>query len=269
MMPSTDDLQSLVVTPRTLLVFIDETGNEDYSDPKNPTFGRGGCAVLGLEYRSKLAKRWRKLKREKLGGASKPFHATAFEQSRPAMAQIGAINTFLRRPFWRFAVMSDVRTVLPDGIDGHKAVSLITARFISRLTANYDIDTVALVFESSERGDTLVRRDFELARMQFVNAKDAPVEVDGYFMPKASMEPGLEIADLVAHTAGRQRRHQMNGGKGPTKDFEQMYWHSPIPPAFMSIDTVHLTDIAKEQESPAGASAYARAERKSGGDASD
>jgi hypothetical protein len=36
--------------PRSLLVFIDETGNEDYSDPKNPTFGRGGCAVLGVDY---------------------------------------------------------------------------------------------------------------------------------------------------------------------------------------------------------------------------
>lgn len=34
-------------TPGTLLVFIDEAGDEDYSDPKNPTFGRGGCAVRG------------------------------------------------------------------------------------------------------------------------------------------------------------------------------------------------------------------------------
>jgi hypothetical protein len=45
-----DMADSLVLTPNTLLVFIDETGNEDYSDPNNPTFGRGGCAVLGEQY---------------------------------------------------------------------------------------------------------------------------------------------------------------------------------------------------------------------------
>lgn len=56
--------------------------------------------------------------------------------------------------------------------------------------------------------------------------------------------PGLEVADLIVHTAGRQRRFQMAGNEGVVKDFEQTYWHSPIPPAFMSIDTVHLNELA-------------------------
>jgi len=34
---------TLTATSGTLLVFIDETGNEDFSDPKNPTFGRGAA----------------------------------------------------------------------------------------------------------------------------------------------------------------------------------------------------------------------------------
>lgn len=100
---------SLLLTPKTLLVFIDETGNEDYSDPNNPTYGRGGCAVLGETYRDLLKKPWRRLKRERLGGATKPFHATEFERTRPTKAQITGISQFLKRPFWRFAVMSDGR----------------------------------------------------------------------------------------------------------------------------------------------------------------
>ncbi|MFN3224738.1 MAG: DUF3800 domain-containing protein [Hyphomicrobiales bacterium] len=238
---------SLNLTPRTLVVFVDETGNEDYSDPRNPTFGRGGCAVLGSDYVRLIKKPWRKLKREALGGASKHFHATDFEQSRPTKLRITRISRFLRRPFWRFAAMSDDRTELPGEIDGHRAISLVTINFIRKLVATYPgISTVALVFEASGRGDELVKRDFDLANMNVFNAHGQLVIVDGYFMDKKAMEAGLEVADLVAHTAGRQRRHELAGKGGRAKDFEAMYWHSPIPPAFMSIDSVQFTKLVPE-----------------------
>jgi len=143
--------------------------------------------------------------------------------------------------------MSDIRTQLPDGLDAHKAVSLITIQFISRLTKQYEIENVALIFEASDRGDKLVQRDFDLANMNLRNNKGRRIEVDGYFMPKTSMEAGLEIADLVAHTSARQRRHELRGNDGHVKDFEQMYWHSPIPPAFMSIDNVTLNKLAIDE----------------------
>jgi hypothetical protein len=59
-------------------------------------------------------------------------------------------------------------------------------------------------------------------------------------MPKDSVEPGLEVADLIAHTAGRQRRHELAGKSGHTKDFQQTYWHSAIPPEFMAISSVEI-----------------------------
>lgn len=237
--------EELKARANSLLVFIDETGNEDYSDPKNPTFGRGGCAVLGADYKRLLKKPWRTLKREKLGGANKPFHATDFENAKPTTAQIGAINRFLQRPFWRFAAMSDTQTALPPRIDGHKAISLVTVRFIEKLVATYDdLAEVVLIFEASGRGDDLVRRDFDLAGMNLVSRLGKRIEVEGCFMEKKSMEAGLEIADLVAHTAGRQRRHQLHGKAEVTKDFRQMYWHSPIPPAFIAIDTMQLNELA-------------------------
>jgi hypothetical protein len=244
------DSDTLYLRPRMLLTFIDETGVEDLSDPKNPTFGRGGCAVLAADYKKHVRKPWRKLKRERLGGALKPFHATEFQQSRPTKIQIIAISRFLQRPFWRFAAMIDEGTELPPGVDAHKAISLVTVNFIRHQIATYpDVEIVGLVFEASERSDKLVRRDFGLANMNLVNGSGRPVEVEGYFMPKTSMEPGLEVADLVAHTAGRQRRHQIAHKEGVTKDFEQMYWHSPIPPAFISIDTVQLSELAVEDDS--------------------
>jgi hypothetical protein len=234
---------ALVLTPGNLVVFIDETGIEDYSDPNNPTFGRGGCAALGSDYRKLIKKPWLWLKRENLGGALKPFHASAFQQSKPTEMQIKAIGRFLRQPFWRFAVMSDSRTQLPAGTDGHRAVSLVTVQFVTRLVAQYDVNSVALVFESSKRGNKLVQRDFDLANMQLFNRAGVRIEVDGYFMDKNPMAAGLEVADLVAHTAGRQRRREMAGTHGRAKDFELTFWHSPIPPAFMSINSVQLDEL--------------------------
>jgi hypothetical protein len=177
----------------SLLIFIDETGNEDFSDPKNPTFGRGGCGALMAEYKPRIAKPWRRLKRERLGGATKPFHAVDFEQTRPTMFQITGINAFMARPFWRFATMCDSKTELPPGIDAHKAISLVTVNYFARIVARSDVDVVALIFESSERGDNLVKRDYDLASMDLKNVWGRRVEVEGCFMPKNSMEPGLAV----------------------------------------------------------------------------
>ena len=237
--------EELKLPVRSMVIFVDETGNEGLSDPKNPTFGRGGCGCLYPAYNELIKKPWRKLKRERLGGANKPFHATDFEQTRPTMRQIGGINGFLARPFWRFAVMLDARTELPDGVDAHKAISLMTIAYASRVVAKYDVDVVALLFEGSDRGDSLVKRDFDLAIMDLRNMSGRRVGVEGCFMQKDSMEPGLEVADLIVHTAGRQRRHELSGKAGHVKDFQQTYWHSSIPPEFMAISSMQVAEAVE------------------------
>jgi hypothetical protein len=100
---------------------------------------------------SVLKKPWRRLKRERLGGNAKPFHAAEFERTRPTMRQIAGINNFLSRPFWRFADMCDARTELPPDVDAHKVISLVTVAYFARLVAKHDVDVVALIFEGSQR----------------------------------------------------------------------------------------------------------------------
>ena len=112
-----------------------------------------------------------------------------------------------------------------------------------------DINHIALVFEESERGNVLVERDFDLARMNATNSRGEVVAVDGCFMPKHVGEAGLEVADLIAHTAGRQRRHQLRTSTFEAKpDFQHLFWHSPIPPYFMSIDMVTVEGLDPRDE---------------------
>ena len=113
------------ITPATLVIFLDETGDEQYTDPKHPVFGIGGCAIISDDYVRRIQRPWTLLKRDILKLGIKPFHATDFERSRPTMDKISAINNFLTRGFHRISVVTDVNTERPKGYDGHEAVSTI------------------------------------------------------------------------------------------------------------------------------------------------
>ncbi|HEY4040869.1 MAG TPA: hypothetical protein VGM32_03390 [Rhodopila sp.] len=94
-------------------------------------------------------------------------------------------------------------TELPAGADTHEAI-LVTVGYFARVVSRCDVDVVALIFEGSVRGDKLVKRDYNLSCMELENMWARQVEVEGCFMPQTFIEPGLEVADLIAHMAGRQ-----------------------------------------------------------------
>jgi hypothetical protein len=76
----TDDKRSeddeLVVHPHCLMFFVDETGHEEFADPKYPVFGLGGCAVLATNIERDIKRPWRDLKSRHFGGANVPLHAS-------------------------------------------------------------------------------------------------------------------------------------------------------------------------------------------------
>ena len=66
----------LTIKPDTLLLFIDETGHEQLTDPNYPIFGMGGCAVMGNSYEHIIREPWRELKAQHFGGPDVPLHAS-------------------------------------------------------------------------------------------------------------------------------------------------------------------------------------------------
>lgn len=227
-MNGTVDIDAPEPIPRSnLLIFLDETGDEGYSDPKHPVFGIGGCALISDEYLRRFRPQWNRLKRDILNLADAPFHAVEFERSKPTQAQIESINAFLKRGFFRIAVTTDINTKRPTGFDGHETVSTVMCDYIRRLTRCYSVRRCMVFFEHSERANELLERNLPLRDIVAVNLFGEPVDVCGFTMPKKAMEPGLEIADLIIHTSGKQQRKYaegyVNGARNFTPDFRAVF----------------------------------------------
>ncbi len=77
-----------------LLVFIDETGHECFSDPQYPVFGLGGCAVPVAEYTSHVHIKWKEMKKLHFGGADVSMHAN--ELRSPLQNQLDALSNFFK-----------------------------------------------------------------------------------------------------------------------------------------------------------------------------
>ena len=214
--------------PGTLLVFVDETGHEDYADPNYPVFGRGGCMVMGSEYNNRIVRPWKKMLQE-IDWGDTPFHTSEFVQRLRSLdkatckAQIESINQLARHGFYRFAVTTNSKIEFPSEVDGHAVVSGGLGNFVRRVVASCNPSSVAVVFEDSERTNRLVERDFVLDNLGMYDLFGHEVSVDGYFCRKQQRMPGLELADLVAHTAGENQRHALRGKGGVSLSFKELF----------------------------------------------
>jgi hypothetical protein len=141
------------------------------------------------------------------------------------------VSEFFKSPaFARFAVAATNKTNF--AVDLHAMVPVMgmlkqhIARFVSRLPSTV-CTTVALIFESSERGDPLVKQYFgELGLVE----DERPIPTEHCFMPKSAGEPGLEVADFVANAAGTQARFYHRRKRGKTefaKDYQAVFHRFP------------------------------------------
>jgi hypothetical protein len=117
-------------------------------------------------------------------------------------------------------------------------------RIIGAMTKKHPLDRVAIVFEQSERGTPLVYRDFEWLKRGFYDSRGKRVQGDFCFAPKDAMEPGLELADLIAHTVGRQQRCWRKDWGKMEKDFEAVF-HSVDKSLceFMAVAETKITQL--------------------------
>ena len=205
-----------------LLVFLDETGHETFAGD-HPYFAVGGCAILGLHHAA-VSEQWREVRRTINGDPDKPLHAADMEYKQENFA---ALSQFFKSPgFARFGVAASNKTNFAVDMPAMAAVMGMLKQHIARIVERLPCSTVALIFESSQRGDPLVRQHFgELGLLE----EERPIPTEHCFLPKSAAEPGLEIADFVASACGSQARFYQRGKTGFGKDYQDVFHQLPPP----------------------------------------
>jgi hypothetical protein len=197
--------KNLVLPDRCLAVFADDTGHEALV-PGHPVYGLGGCAVLASELDRIIRASWREIRRLVTGSPDTPLHANKFA-GFATPENIAAVAEFFRvNPFARFGAIISTDTALDDGLGPVPTIAkVLQARIvdIARWTA---FDSLAVIFESSERADRLIEEAFQGFALE---EGGTPIPVECYFMRKQHGEPALEVADFVMHAVGRQARQNL------------------------------------------------------------
>lgn len=203
----------------TLLVGIDETGHEEFADPKHPVFGLGGCATLLKHYDESIDRPWRYMKERFFYGAEVPLHAA--DLRAPTNEQIEALEHFFTKfPFYRFAVMS--ASTFQNNVDV-SLIQLVCGSVWERIAtiAKWSQPTeVVVVVEQSDR----IKRDVYGYLAGYEIGHD-PIRIKPriFFSQKNTVQPFMEVADFVMHPAGAQVRNRILGRFGVRQDFSAVF----------------------------------------------
>jgi hypothetical protein len=192
---SPSDERNLALPDRCLAVFVDDTGHEALV-AGHPVYGLGGCAVLARDLDQVIRTPWREIRRRVTGSPDTPLHANVFARFATP-ENIATVAEFFRvHPFARFGAIISANTALADDLALVSTIAKVLQARIADIARWTDFDSLAVIFESSQRADRLIEEAFQGFGLE---ENGAPIPVQCHFMRKEHGEPALEVADFVMH----------------------------------------------------------------------
>lgn len=218
------DAGALDAPPRTLLVFIDESGDEKLSDQAHPVFAFGACACLIDLYPGLISRPWRRLKRRVLGSSDVAWHARDIGREAREMFSARLTSFFRYHSFARFGWVVTTGTSLPADVSVIRAMRWVFPQRLIDVARWLPFERVAVIFEENQRMRRAIETEFGDLR---VFEGDREIPLDLYWMSKRAKEPGLEVADEVARSVGIQARLPSATEAIPEKVFSDVFHHVP------------------------------------------
>ncbi|WP_422359918.1 DUF3800 domain-containing protein [Reichenbachiella sp.] len=229
------------VNPNTLLVFIDETGEESFNDTNMPFFGFGGLIVPCIDYYDLVEYPWHNLKREFFGEVEHTLHAADLPQPTPKNL-IDSFNKFFTEySFGRFAITCTDQTINKINERIENVIAACIWNRIKEVSNKMKWFDILILIEENKRLIPAIKQEFMAKTPQNNQKQKIPVNYNTIL--KDSFFAGLEVADFIAHTAGRQARIMRNQlfdetveNKQP--DFEQIFNDKLHPTSYFNISRI-------------------------------
>ncbi len=209
-----DDGSTITCPDHSLMIFVDETGHEELGDKDFPFFGYGGCLTYALDYENALVKPWKEVERA-FPSDMLPLHASSLKPARLTSTHFEALNGFFsNNVFGRFAaicsdkthwVRTEEETIFYMIVAVHKRIHEIIRTILNH---GLSFSEIFMFIEHSERTADKIVEYFSRCNFNF-GSRTIPVH--RYFMTKALNEPGLVVADFIAHTAATTVRSTHKG----------------------------------------------------------
>ncbi len=228
--------RSILLHNKDLLVAVDETGQENFSDKNFPLFGLSACIFLCNEYQEGILKPWNKIK-ESAGLKEKD----ALHASEVDVKNIELINRlkkfFKNSAFSRIAVGCSKNTIFKRKIKPVDLCVNVLFDNIRKAFSIYKPNNIVILIESSSRLNNKYKNTFMNNKL-FVDKKGVMTIIG--LVEKKHAFPPIEIADFIAQAHGNHILRELNSIGELRKDMASVFVKNN---ALYSYNK-HITEVA-------------------------
>jgi hypothetical protein len=183
-------------------------------DREFPFFGYGGCLTFAVDYVNTIVKPWKEVE-QTFPSEMLPLHASELKPDRLTNTNFEALNGFFtNNVFGRFAAVCTDKTInsRPEVLTMQCMVIAVHLRILEilRTLLNHSL-VFTEIFMFVEQSERTKQKSIEYFSQMVLQSESHKIPIHRYFMTKVHNEPGLVVADFIAHTAGTTVRSKHKG----------------------------------------------------------